>query len=1085
MRSLLSLLGKAKEIQTVLKGIKAKPKEQLLLGLSGSQKACLLAALVQELSQSILVFTPNSGEASKLYDDLTTLLEIKVYLLPELDGEDLALLPKEFLISFCFALDKLLQGEKIVMVTPIKNLLLPLTPFTVLKEKQLNLELGKTLNVEELLSSLVEGGYEREEITESPGQFSVRGGIIDFFPYNALNPIRVELFDEEIDSIREFDPVNQRSFHNLPSLNINLLGPKSIFTQGDMAEDFLNFLEKKDLLVVDEPARCWEENEKIKETLHSAKINTLYLSFLELGMEKIDKQTSFRLSSIGVFQQRLDYFTQQLEEWRKKNTVFLLASTKERQERIKELLEQEGIGVITNPKEDLSIGQIALLKGNLNEGFHFPSAQVVVVADQEIFGVKKKKSHRTFREKFEQGIRLTSLEDLIPGDYVVHTSHGIGQYLGLETIESEGVKKDYLSLEYANKDKLYIPIEQMDMLQKYVGIEGQAPRLSKLGGSEWVRLKKKVKGSIQELAKELLELYAVRETTKGHAFPPDGVEQEKFEDAFPYEETQDQLRAIEEVKSDMESPLPMDRLLCGDVGYGKTEVAMRAVFKSVMDGRQVAILVPTTILAQQHLNTFQERFKDYAVNVEMLSRFRSPKEQQEIIKNVTRGTVDVIIGTHRLVQKDIQFKNLGLIVVDEEQRFGVAHKEKLKQLKRNVDVLTLTATPIPRTLYMSLVKIRNMSVIETPPEDRFPIQTYIMEYDEKIVKEAIVQEIERKGQVFFVHNRVETIDKVAQRLAFLVPQARIVVAHGQMGEDELENTMWDFIQGHYDVLVCTTIIETGLDVPNVNTLIIDDADKIGLSSLYQLRGRVGRSNRIAYAYLTYRKNKLLSEVAAKRLKAMRDFTALGSGFKIAMRDLEIRGAGNLLGAEQHGHITSVGFELYARMLQQAVDELRGQAEEVEETQPLIELKVNAHLPDSYIKEWKRKIEIYKKIAGVTNNNDVMEIEDELEDRFGQIPDEVTALLLVARIKLLARELNIDNIVQDKQKASINFKIGKIIKGDKLSALISRYRGKIMIVGKKAMQINVKSEGVAEKELLSTIKGILEEISEEGNSDEKK
>jgi len=1075
METLLRLLSQTEEIKQVV-GCLEKRKNQVLSGLSGSQKSCILACVQEQVDENCLLLTADSLEAKKVYDDLTTLLDERVYLLPELDLDSLADAPREFVTTFCLVLDKLLRGEKVLVVSPGQNLLLPFTSFAALKKKQVKLELGQRLDLEAFLKQLIEAGYEREEMTESPGHFSVRGGIIDLYPYNFTYPLRLELFDDEIDSIREYDPATQRSRDNLKSLEANFLGPQAIFTNSKKAVSLLDFLGAKGLLAVDEPAKCWQGNQKIRQLVQGTKTKVIFLSFL--GQGAWGEEISFTISSMGSFQQRLEFFAQQLKEWRKKNTVFLLASTSERAKRLTELLKGEGIGVTTN-KGDLQVGEIAVIKGNLNEGFHFPGAKTVVVADQEIFGVKKKKSRREFREKYEQGIRLTSLEDLVPGDYVVHINHGIGQYLGLESIQSEGVQKDYLALEYANKDKLYIPIEQMDMLQKYLGIEGQAPKLSKLGGNEWSRLKKKVSSSVQELAKELIELYAIRETTKGYAYPPDSIEQKKFEDAFPYEETEDQLRAIYEVKRDMENPQPMDRLLCGDVGYGKTEVAMRAVFKAVLEGKQVAVLVPTTILAQQHLNTFQERFKDYAVNIEMLSRFRNAKEQQQIIKNVAKGTVDIIIGTHRLVQKDISFKNLGLIVVDEEQRFGVAHKERLKQMKKNVDVLTLTATPIPRTLYMSLVNIRDMSVIETPPEDRFPIQTYVMEYDEKVLKEAIEQELERKGQAFFVHNRVESIEKLAQHLAFLVPHARIAVGHGQMSEEELENTMWEFIQGQHDVLVCTTIIETGLDVPNVNTLIIDDADKIGLSSLYQLRGRVGRSNRVAYAYLTYRKNKVLSEIAAKRLKAMRDFTALGSGFKIAMRDLEIRGAGNILGAEQHGHITSIGFELYAKMLQQAVNDLRGQRQaDQEETQPVLELNVNAFLPDSYIAEWKRKIEIYKKIALVGNEQEVDDVEEELLDRFGNLPNQVLALLEVARIKLLAKGLEIDNIKQDKQQVSINFKVGVRVKGDKISLLMNKYRGKLMIIGKKALQINVKSQGVEERELLNTIKEILRDLTME-------
>jgi len=1073
MEALLSSLRKSREIGEVVQRLKKRTKVQTLSGLSGSQKSCILSSIQAELASSCLFLTYDSGEAKKVAEDLTTLLGEKAYLLPELEWDIMQKIPGEMAAAFCLLLDKLLRGEQLIVVASAGSLLWPLA--ANLEKKKIKLEVGKRIDLSSFLQELVQVGYQREEIAENPGQFSVRGGIIDFFPYNLTKPIRLELFDDEIDSIREYDSVNQRSQNKLSSLEIYLLGPESVFLPQDQesASNILDYLGKKGLLVVDEPLRCWEKDLRIKHKIEASKLKTLFFSFLG-GKFPDFPETNFKISPLGSFQQKLEFFVQQLEEWRRKNIVFLLASTKERAKRLEELLRQEGLGVTNSPCPDSQVGQIIIIQANLHQGFHFLSTEIVVVADQEIFGVKKKKAQRAFREKYEQGVRLTSLEDLSVGDYVVHINHGIGRYLGLENIQTEGFQKDYLALEYHNKDKLYIPIEQMDMLQKYLGVEGQAPRLSKLGNAEWSRLKKKVGGSVKDLAKDLLALYAVRETTQGYAFAPDSIWQKEFEDAFPYVETEDQLRAIEEVKKDMERPQPMDRLLCGDVGYGKTEVAMRAAFKAVTEGKQVAVLVPTTILAQQHLITFQERFKDYPMTIEMLSRFRTPKEQQKIVKDVAKGQIDIIIGTHRLVQKDIAFKDLGLVIVDEEQRFGVAHKERLKQLRKNVDVLTLTATPIPRTMYMSLVKIRDMSVIETPPEDRFPIQTYVMEFDEEIIRDAIRQELDRQGQIFYVHNRVETIDKVAQQLSFLVPEARIIVGHGQMSENELEDTMWDFIQGKYDLLVCTTIIETGLDVPNVNTLIVDEADKVGLSSLYQLRGRVGRTNRVAYAYLTYRRNKVLSEIAEKRLQAMRDFTALGSGFKIAMRDLEIRGAGNLLGGEQHGHIASIGFELYARMLQQAINELKGERVEEEVIQPTIELKVSAYIPDSYIPESKRKIEIYKKIAGADNLEEISDVEEEIEDRFGDLPREVRALLDVARIKVLAKGSGVEGVVQEKQQVALKFRVGVRVNGDRLSCLLNKYKGKIMVLAKKVLQINVKSQGIREEELLENIKGILED-----------
>lgn len=1088
MENLLQFLGKTQEVRQVFRELGKKTKYQVLSGLSGSQKSCILACVQFEQQRSCLFLTPDTLEAQKAYEDLTTLLGSRVYLLPELELDIMGQFPREMVVNLCQMLDKILNGEKIVLVSPVNSLLLPLVSLLKLEKQKITLELGERLDLNSFLRKLVQAGYQREEMTEGPGQFSVRGGIVDFFPYSFDDPIRLELFDDEIDSIREYDPVNQRSQRKFNSLELRLLGPGSIFALEEKEKgNLIEYLGKDGLLVVDEPLRCWEREGEIKERVYGSSSQVLFLSFLGGKMEGGALETNFKISPLGSFQQRSELLIKQLKEWRRKNIIFLLASTKERAMRLSEILRQEEIGVKSQPGQELEMGEVIVIQANLHEGFHFLSGQIIVVSDQEIFGVKKKKSKRSFRDKYEQGIRLSSLEDLSVGDYVVHINHGIGRYLGLENIQTDGAQRDYLALEYHNKDKLYIPIEQMEMLQRYLGVEGHAPKLSRLGGAEWSRLKKKVGNSVQELAKDLLALYAVRETTKGYAFQEDQPWQKDFEDAFPYEETEDQKRSIEEVKRDMESPRPMDRLLCGDVGYGKTEVAMRGIFKAVMDGKQVAVLVPTTILAQQHFNTFRERFKQYddLIKIEMLSRFRTPKEQQKIIKEVAKGRVDVIIGTHRLVQKDIVFKDLGLIIVDEEQRFGVTHKERLKQLKLNVDVLTLTATPIPRTLYMSLVKVRDMSLIETPPEDRFPVQTYIMEYDEQVIKEAIEEELAREGQIFFVHNRVETINKIAKHLGLLVPQARIAIAHGQMSEDELESTMLDFIEGEYDLLVCTTIIETGLDVPNVNTLIIDQADKMGLSSLYQLRGRVGRSNRVAYAYLTYRKNKVLSEVAEKRLQAMREFTALGSGFKIAMRDLEIRGAGNILGAEQHGHIASIGFELYAKMLQQAINNLKGETPGIEETQLAIELKVSAYIPDQYIPESKRKIEIYKKMATVDRLEDVNDLEEEIEDRFGTLPVEVRSLLNVARIKGLAKVVGVESLNQENQQVVIKFRLGTQLKGDTYSMLIDKYKGKLVVMVKKAPQINVKSQGVEEEELLLTIRSILEDLQAHREKEEEK
>lgn len=1067
MNLLLDLLAAAPEMQRITEQIKKRRSRQVLAGLSGSQKSCFLSSLKVSADTGFLVAAADALTAKKIYEDCQTFLN-ELYLLPYLEKEQLSDIPIEHIAVFCRFIERLLEGRKVMAVTPAANVAYGFRALEKLREQKILLQAGERLDLKNFLKALTEAGYVREELTELPGQFSIRGGIIDVFLYQKTQPLRLELFDEEIDSIRFFDPLSQRSTESLKEFMLYFLGTNIFSPSGGNLTDYFT---SSGLVVLDEPD-SWE-----KPNFYAAKTAEIASALVVKYLPGQDDDFVFQSSTAGAFQQRLDVLVSQLQEWRQKNVVFLFAATRERKQRLAELLQSEGIGVTEKPEG--KIGEIIIIRGNLHEGFHDLESHVVVVADQEIFGVRKKTRQKGgCRQQFENGLRVNSITDLQAGDYVVHLQQGIGQYLGIETIgDSDGMQKDYLAVAYANDAKLYIPTDQMDKLQRYVGVEGQKPRLSKIGGSEWSRLKKKVSSSVAKLAEDLLALYAAREMSQGFAFSPDCAWQKQFEDAFPFEETPDQLKAIAAVKKDMERIQPMDRLLCGDVGYGKTEVAMRAAFKAVNDSKQVAVLVPTTILAQQHLNTFRERFREYPFTIEMLSRFRSAKEQSKILKDVARGTVDIIIGTHRLVQKDIEFKDLGLIIVDEEQRFGVAHKERLKQLKKNVDILTLTATPIPRTLYMAMVNIRSMSVIETPPEDRFPIQTYIIEYDEHTIKEAIRYELARQGQVYFLHNRVESIDKTATQLGVLVPEARIGVAHGQMSEDELERVMWAFIRGEYDVLVCTTIIETGLDVPNVNTLIIDQADHIGLASLYQLRGRVGRSSRVAYAYLTYRKNKVVSEVAQKRLRVMKDFTALGSGFKIAMRDLEIRGAGNILGAEQHGHMASIGFELYAKMLKSAVRKLQGEENrEEEKIAAAVELKVSAYIPESYVADQKRKIEIYKKIANVLDLAEINEVEDELEDRFGTMPEETLNLLDIARARLLAERVKITEIVQEGEKINLLFHGAVKPDGNLLSDLLERYHGRIIIRNRKNLEIGIKSSNLKDRELFSLLHKILTDLN---------
>lgn len=754
--------------------------------------------------------------------------------------------------------------------------------------------------------------------------------------------------------------------------------------------------------------------------------------------------------------------------------VTILVSSEARFRALKdELIRQDifPLSVTDIGKGDFPDGTVVLDNGTIKEGFLFPEAKLAVISDGDIFGTTKK------RLKPATGTKRQSIEffsELSPGDYVVHEGHGIGIYKGIEELKVEGLKRDYLKIEYRNKDMLYLPTYQSHLIQKYVGAEGKRVRVSKMGGREWTKTKAGVKRAIESMARELLQLYAAREAAEGYAFSGDTPWQKQFDDLFFFEETPDQHRCIEETKEDMERRRPMDRLLCGDVGYGKTEVAMRAAFKAVMDGKQVAMLVPTTILAQQHYNTFRQRMEQFPVNIEMISRFRTVAQQQSILKLLKEGNIDILIGTHRLLQQDVIFKDLGLLVVDEEQRFGVRHKEEIKRMRKNIDVLTLTATPIPRTLHMSMTGIRDMSVILDPPRDRFPVETFIVEQNDELIGDAIQKELDRSGQVYFVHNRINTISKTAGKLQTLVPSASIGIAHGQMDERALERVMVDFIERKYDILLCTTIIENGLDMPNVNTIIVTDADRLGLSQMYQLRGRVGRSNRVAYAYFTYKKDKVLTEAAEKRLKAIKEFTQFGAGFKIALRDLEIRGAGNILGLKQHGHMMSVGYDLYCRLLDQTVREFKGlPVEQRMETQ--LDLKVDAYIPDAYIPDEKQKVEIYKRIASIESDANYSDVYDELKDRFGKPEGPVINLLLLSYIKSQCQSLGIEAILQNKTVINIRFAQKSPVKPGALAAFLSEYSGRVKVKAAKSVSLYFKIDTMDSRKLLLLVKGVLEKI----------
>ncbi|KFI36415.1 transcription-repair coupling factor [Peptococcaceae bacterium SCADC1_2_3] len=815
---------------------------------------------------------------------------------------------------------------------------------------------------------------------------------------------------------------------------------------------------------------------------------TVYFSVIYRPPEGIIPQNivTFASKSPPKFNGHLEYFKTQVKKWRDENYAFiLLVSEVERGRYLQELLAEAEINaeLMTYPPLNFWPGKVIITIGYLSEGFILTSERLIVVTETEIFGgwrkTRRKITSRGVKSNAPAARRQEFLGKLKKGDYVVHRNHGIGRYRGIITLTVAGIQKDYLQVDYAGEDKLYVPTDQIKLIQKYLGAESTTPpRLSRLGGSEWARVKGRVKEAVRELAQELINLYATRRTITGHAYSLDTVWQKEFEDLFPFEETPDQLKAIVEVKADMEKMRPMDRLLCGDVGYGKTEVALRAAFKAVQENKQVAVLVPTTILAQQHYYTFKERFNGYPVNIEMLSRFRSLREQKRIIKELRQGRIDIIIGTHRLIQEDVGFKNLGLAVIDEEQRFGVAHKEMLKQLKKEVDVLTLTATPIPRTLQMSLTGVRDTSLLETPPENRFPVQTYVLEEDPVLIREAIKKEINRGGQVFFVHNRIMELDNIARWLAVMVPEARLAIAHGQLKEEELEQVMLDFLTGKYEILLCTTIIENGLDMPNVNTLIVRDADCLGLAQLYQLRGRVGRSNRLAYAYFTFRKNQVINEAAEKRLAAIQEFTAFGSGYKIALRDLEIRGAGNLLGPEQHGHIMAVGFDLYCQLLEEAVREARGEVV-LPKVETVIDLPIEAHIPESFILEAGQKISFYRRLAFAYDEKEVQNLAEEVEERFGNLPLVVKNLFLVARLRILASGLGIKTITYQVGYYRMQFCRQHFLKGEVLVALSRDYQNQLRFNNLNEgfeMRLKIKKSPGSQDNCLTELKDFIYRLS---------
>ena len=1166
MRALIEPLYQYEEYRKIREDLENRSYPIQISGCTDSQKSHLIHALGQGAGCR-LVLTYREEKARELYENLsffdvdTVLYPSKDILFYSADIHSNQVVEKRMDIF-----RRLSGGETLTIVACFEALLEKLIPFQAFRSECLTIDFSSLIELSALRRKLVEMGYESCGMVEKPGDFSTRGSIIDIFPLTEEAPVRIELWDEEVDSIRSFDVDSQRSIEKLEKIEIY---PASdmILTQGRvqdavrrMREDYkereayfkkqkknkekerlrkmviaattdldsygtalgdeallsyfyeeteslLDYLPSDTLVFIDEPVRSLSRgrgNEEefllsMEQRLEGGYIlpgqadliyttaeilerikgkPLLLLSELSAGCQEILPKKTHMVNARSIFSyhNNFEQLVKDLKHWKElRYQTILMSSSRTRAQRLAQDLRDYELNAYYATDYDRTIvgGEIMVVPGRLSNGFEYPDIHFAVLTEKDIFKEKKKRRGRKYSGY--KGQKVAALSDLSVGDYVVHEKYGLGIYRGIESIETDGVMKDYISIEYQDNSNYLFPASQLEMIQKYASGSAKKPKLNKLNSPEWKKTKSRVRSRIQIAAKDLVALYASRQTEKGFCFGEDTIWQKEFEELFPYEETEDQLNAIEDTKSDMESPKIMDRLICGDVGYGKTEVAIRAAFKAVQDSKQVALLVPTTILAQQHYNSFLERMERYPVEIRMLSRFCSAKETREIQEGLKNGSVDIVIGTHKLLSAKIRFKQLGLLIIDEEQRFGVKQKEKIKQIKKNVDVLALSATPIPRTLHMSLAGIRDMSLLEIPPVDRRAVQTYVLEYNEEMIREAIERELARDGQVYYVSNRVSTIMDVASKVQSLVPEARVEYAHGQMGERQLEGVMMDFIRGEIDVLVSTTIIETGLDIPNVNTMIIQDAQNFGLSQLYQLRGRVGRSKRTAYAFLMYQSNKVLREEAEKRLKAIREFTDLGSGFKIAMRDLEIRGAGNLLGAEQSGHIESVGYDLYCKMLNQAVKELKGESREEEESDSAIELSVNAYIPSTYVKNESQKLSLYKRIAYIETREDYDDMVDELTDRYGDLPAPLYRLLDVALLRAQASKARITLIEQRGNEIRFVIAPKETLAYKDLEEFLNRYPGKMRIAPEKEPTFLYDAKGVLKKDLMAAIGEIVENI----------
>ena len=1101
MNFLVKTLKENKKFQELTKQI-SKTGPIAISGLVDVEKLHVLAGIFNETKRPMVLVTYNEIQARKLYQDLKKLIK-QTYFFPkkEITSYDYVAQSKEIEYKRIDVLNKMYlakqQKEPIIIVTTIEAVMQKMVAKDTLYQNVIDFEVGKTYLLDEIKEKLVGLGYERSDLIENKGQFSIRGGIVDVGLSEKIG-VRIEFWGDEVDSIRFFQISSQRSTEMLKEItifpahelivqdlseavkNIQEKYPEEIedielIKNGDYISkinkyfnefyenqaSFLDYMSDEYLLLLDENSKInqrktniIEDNNKLIESLVEKEkfvpeaienISKFEYNFEEKQIIYLEQNDSikniqkyyFETREINFYNLQLDLLLADIVTYQKnKKKVVLLAGNEISAKKLCDILKENQINYkYEQEAENVKPGEIIVTIGGFSSGFENYDLNLIVISLQNNFEEpvkRKKKLSSTFKDS-----EKIVFADLKPGDIVVHQTHGIGQFIGVNTITADGVTKDYIKIKYRNDDILYVPTNSLDSVRKYIGGgDNSSPRLNKLGGKEWSATTSKVKKNLEAVAKDLIELYAKRQKIKGFSFSPDTPWQKQFEDSFPYTETDDQLRCIQDVKKDMEKPQPMDRLLCGDVGYGKTEVAIRAAFKAVMDQKQVAYLVPTTILANQQYEEFKTRMQEFAINVELLNRFKTKKEQDEIIKKLKLGEVDVVVGTHRLLSEDVNFKDLGLLIIDEEHRFGVKDKEKIKKLRTNIDVLTMTATPIPRTLHMSIVGVRDMSVIYEPPHNRKPVQTYVLEYDQEVITEAITKEIERGGQVFYLFNQVEGIEKKANEISMLVPEAKVGFAHGKMCGRELEEIMESFINHEINVLVCTTILESGIDIPNANTIIVENADRLGLAQLYQIRGRVGRSDKQAYAYVTYKRDKLLSEVADKRLKAIKEFTEFGSGFKIAMRDLEIRGAGSMLGEMQHGHMEQVGYDTYCKLLDEVIKEMQG-IEVVEEQDVQIDLAVSSYIPDNFIENSSQKIEIYQNIALCRTEEELQNVIDEVIDRYGRLPKELENLINIARIKQLARKANILKIAQ-RENGIVFYFVKEKIKPEMVNTLITKY-----------------------------------------------